>query len=264
MSKARDDKTGKGKPAQLKRQLATDSLKIFTFKASDNPYDYANIQAHVRSRADRNYMIVRMGDHLQFHKRDENPVITTKVTSPRIRDRMKVFQTGQILADSIGWKLHISVHPLDIEAAWPIIRSILLTHNLSGFKIIHPDILKKALITGNTTKIDNKQFTIYQFRNADTKPEQWENIIKEIEVALQHAQIRSANTIPKANKEIEGSRYFTYRNDSDPKQSSYISDQDAETYVQRSSDKTLSAHNLTKADDPYKDVKPFTRISFEL
>lgn len=47
---------------------------------------------------------------------------------------------------------------------------------------------------------------------------------------------------------VEGSRYFSYRNDKHPEKNIYISDKEAEAYVAKSSDKTLEAHNLSRAD----------------
>lgn len=252
--KPRDDK-----PFKLKRQNASPSLpkKSIIFKESENPFDYINLSNTIKDKSGH-YIIARMGSHLQLYKRDEQqPSPNVKVSSPRIHERMKAFQSQKLLNESVGWKLHISVDPADIDTAWSIIHPILFTHQVSAVKIISPDALLKHLTNQTLDGINAKQFTIYLFRNNHLNPDQWADMIKNIEDALIENKIKPGK-IPVANRIIEESNYFSYRNDTHPNTKAYISDQDAELYAKQSKD-PLDAYNLIKAEDPLKNIKPFSK-----
>lgn len=261
-----DDKDKKdSKKPSYKRQDAflnlTDFFGVnlkpaFKFKESTYPYDYINVLRQVGLKQMGTYTIVRMGEHLQFHSRKE--VIEPKPTnSDDIKNRMQMFKTKKPETDSIGWKLHISVAPEDIEKAWSLICPILMKHEVSGFKIIHPDVLESAFRKNNLDHIANKQFTIYQFRNPQFDTQKWEAVIKEIDEVLQKNDIKPSQT-PDVDKKIEDSHYFSYRNDKHPTQAATSIDAiDVKALVAQSADKTLQTYNPSKSSDPFEEVKPF-------
>ena len=248
------------KPTRLIRQNATDNLfrKPFKFKESKNPLDYANLSKVIGKKVS-GCLIVRLGAYLHFNTSEDKPIASPRVTGEHIKTRMKKFQTGAIEAESIGWKLHISVNSEDIDAAWAIINPILMEHRISGIKVISPDVIERVH-AGQTSSADisSKQFTIYQFRNTHLKKEEWEAIIKKIEEALISNNIKPNEALQVANKAIAGSRYFSYRNDTDPKETIYISDVDADAYAKIAKDPSVEAHNLRGEADPFESLKPFS------
>lgn len=235
----------------------------FEFQKSNDPYDYANILQHVGLSQDKTYTIVTMGKYLHFHKK--NIERSEKNEPDNIVNRMMQFRSKKIESDSVGWKLHISVKSTDIEKAWSSISSILLKHDLTGFKIIHPDIIKKSFIEGNLQNINNRQFTIYHNNNKNITEDKWIEIVTEIDEALHRNNIAPALEYPIANKKISGSDYFSYRNDTHPSNpSTYISQEDAVAFENTSKNKTLQIFNLIEAIDPYENVKISPKNSLNL
>lgn len=145
--------------------------------------------------------------------------------------------------EETGWKLHISVDPGQISAAWSVIYPILMEHKIS-LKIIDPEVVKRK----SSEEIASKQFTIYQFKNKHIDSSAWLNIMQHIENALRIQGINKGSISP-ANKEIPHSDYFSYRNDTGPN-GKYISDKAAEQYVTMHAPQ-LPAYNLSNAADPF-------------
>ncbi|WP_019216664.1 hypothetical protein [Legionella tunisiensis] len=165
---------------------------------------------------------------------------------PATANKRSIF-AGQKAAT--GWKLHISVDPGQISAAWAIIYPILMENEISA-KILAPDVLKRKPIE----KVSGKQFTIYQFQHRHIDTDAWINIMQRIENELRQHGI-AKGIIPTANKQIPNSNYFSYRNDTD-RSGRYISDATAQKYVElhMHEEPHLLPYNLTQADDPFTKV----------
>lgn len=82
----------------------------------------------------------------------------------------------------------------------------------------------------------------------------WEDLIKQIEEQLQAHGIKTGD-IPVANHSIQGSSYFSYRNDTHPETKEYIED-DA-VMLLAAQRPGLKTHNLVGAEDPFEHVSPF-------
>lgn len=76
-----------------------------------------------------------------------------------------------------GWKIHIAVSQDNVEAAWDIVKDILIDERIAEVKVVRPGVVFDEFERG-------KQITIYQFCNPDRN---WEMILQRIENALREA-----------------------------------------------------------------------------
>lgn len=228
--------------AKLVRQLGT-----FNLKAS--PLDYENIKGYI-GKLVSGYRIVGLGGYLQLY-RDAGTDVQKEPAADDPRMRMMKFQTKQIEKEKVGWKLHISVNPQDIEKAWALIHPTLTKFEITGIKLVKPSTLEKD---ADRQKQTGKQFTIYQFMNLNFDKQKWEEIIKQIEEKLQENGIRPGD-MPKVNQAIQGSSYFSYRNDTHPETKEYIEDDAVGLQMEKNPE--LKPFNLIGAEDPFEKLSPF-------
>lgn len=157
--------------------------------------------------------------------------------------------------EKYGWKLHISVDVEQLPEAWSIISNALMKNKITGFKVLAPEQVKDP-VKVEQAAIQKKQVTIYQFKNKGVSQEQWLAVIQEIESSLKAAGIRPVPIPPIANKEIEGSKYFAYRNDSSANKKSYIGDEDAVAIANASKDRNIKDYNPSNFNnDPFEHIK---------
>ncbi len=119
-------------------------------------------------------------------------------------------------ANPPGWKLHISVDDENenLIRAWDSIAEVFINHQLSFVKV---QLLKNIKDTKGEAWDCGRQFTIYMHQNPEKQPRDWQNLINEITAIFVREDIRPGYTNP-TSKPIEGSSYFSYKNDTRPKQ----------------------------------------------
>lgn len=207
-----------------------------------DPFLYENLKDNIGKKID-NYLFYSLESYIYFKCSPDHNSGNNRLA---IAARRSIF-AGQKL--ETGWKLHISVDPGQISAAWAIIYPILMENKISA-KILAPNVLKSKPIE----KVSGKQFTIYQFQHKHITTDEWIDIMQRIENELREHGIAKAVT-PTANKQIPNSEYFSYRNDADLS-GRYISDTKAQGYVElyKHKDPQLRAYNLANAKDPFTEV----------
>jgi len=245
-----------------------------------------------RDKITNNYQITCMeGNYLQFNYLNPKKIIATQIVSPRIKNEFDVFNkpnnettekqepklqisqsefekrklrstknpqpTNQGGADlgalvTCGWKFHISVAPDDIKVAWRIASQILMKYRVSGFKMIHPDFLQSKMDTKELDKLQDKQITIYAFKNQSVSVQKWTTILNEIEAAFIKKGIKPkiSNTPPTADKMVNHSNYLSYRNDTGI--SGKQIDGDAAVAYAKANNK--DAYNLLNKEDRFQDI----------
>jgi hypothetical protein len=119
-----------------------------------------------------------------------------------------------IKESDVGWKAHIAIDDSDktnLANAWNVVKDIFIEEKLLT-KVVNP--------SANFFKDESqcgKQITIYCFVSPNVD---WERVFNKIEDALFNANINNHKFSP-GEKEIPGSRYLSYRNDSD-KDGNYV------------------------------------------
>lgn len=113
---------------------------------------------------------------------------------------------------TVGWKLQVSIDDSDnenqnsnLERGWNIVMGHLVRNRTGLFKVIPKGMHMQGLERG-------KQITIYLWRDHKTA-EEWSTILQQIEEELACAQIRPSYRPPSSNAVINGSHYFSLRND---------------------------------------------------
>lgn len=206
-----------------------------------DPFRYENLKDNIGKRVG-NYLFYSLEAYIYFSCSSNKE----EKDKPAKIDKRSIFAAQKAEA---GWKLHISVDPSQISAAWAIIYPILMENEISA-KILAPDVLKRKPIE----EVSGKQFTIYQFRHKHIDAGTWIKIMQRIENEFRQHGIGSG-VIPPANKQIPNSEYFSYRNDTDLS-GKYVSDATAQRYVDMHihEDPQLLPYNLPKDNDPFEEV----------
>lgn len=113
-------------------------------------------------------------------------------------------------SEPTGWKIHIAVDDSkhsNIATAWNIVKYIAIKENLGCCKVIQVGThISPTNVIGT-----GKQITIYHFYSPDRD---WQLIIQQMEDALIKAGVKPILRSIK-DKPIEGSIFFSYRNDKD-------------------------------------------------
>lgn len=119
-----------------------------------------------------------------------------------------------------GWKIHISIDDstrgkTNLSNAWDIVKDILIERKIQKCKVVIPDVPDGGFATNHELRQYGKQITIYC--NADPKAydlQFWQETLQEIETAFCARNIYPDPTTTHHNEsQIQGSQYFTYRND---------------------------------------------------
>jgi len=111
-------------------------------------------------------------------------------------------------AGMTGWKLHVSVAPKDVGAAWDVLYPFLEERGIALAKVAMPDTARKL---GNPNHPQaGKMITVY----ADETPRPWAEIAACMEGILHDAGIRPGPEVAGEAK-LFASRYTTFRNDLD-------------------------------------------------
>ncbi|WP_412754867.1 hypothetical protein [Legionella donaldsonii] len=207
-----------------------------------DPFLYENLQDNIGKKID-NYFLYSLESYIYFKC---SPDCNNEKNKLAVAAKRSIFAGQRV---ETGWKLHISVDPGQISAAWAIIYPILMENKMSA-KILAPDVLKSKPIE----KVSGKQFTIYQFQHKHINTDAWIDIMQRIENELREHGIAKGVT-PTANKQIPNSEYFSYRNDAGPG-GRYISDTKAQQFVElhQHEDPPLLAYNLANTNDPFTEV----------
>jgi hypothetical protein len=148
-----------------------------------------------------------------------------------------------------GWKLHISIDDENdnMERAWNTAVYILIHHNVSFAKFI--------LITSEKDKKEReyecgRHFTIYVEQNPEKTRDDWQNIINDITEAFVQNNIKPGyrNIIC---RQIPGSSFFYYRNDTAPDEQVYYHDiARAELTASTASEQTVGSATEISATIP--------------
>lgn len=159
----------------------------------------------------------------------------------------------------LGWKLHISVAREDIAKAWSIIRDILIKYQVSLIKVTHPKLfMREDLSSAHPEGVARKQFTIYAEHDGFPS-EKWQEIMQQIENELKASGVKRADQWPEANQPINGSEYFSYRNDGYlvPGDTclKYYSTMKAEQLKSSSKEEMGPLYNLANFPDPFANVR---------
>ena len=128
---------------------------------------------------------------------------------------------------SRGWKIHISIDDnfqtdpkkINLKRAWDLIADIMIEHKIQQCKVVTPEGNFSNGHVGNDhdnpDKQYGKQITLYCFLDPrEYEIDFWASVLQQIESTLFTHGIKPDPT-PTQHQEavIEGSRYFTYRND---------------------------------------------------
>lgn len=228
----------------VKREASTSTPAFFLEEQTlhQDPFLYENLKDNIGKKID-NYFFYSLESYIYFKY---SPGSNNRNDRPAVAAKRSIFAGQKV---ETGWKLHISVDPGQISAAWAIIYPILMENEISA-KILDPDVLKRKPIE----KVSGKQFTIYQFQHKHINTDAWIDIMQRIENELREHGIAKGVT-PTANKQIPNSEYFSYRNDADPS-GRYISDTKAQRFVELHKHEApqLFAYNLTNEKDPFAEV----------
>ena len=113
-----------------------------------------------------------------------------------------------------GWKFHISLdqdqehNGANLAAGWDIVNKVLREHHCPEWKIIMQAEANVGV---------GKQITIFAYKDDKTASD-WQSILQEIENGLINANINPDRAgFTEKDKNIPGSQYISYRNDSDPR-----------------------------------------------
>jgi hypothetical protein len=139
-------------------------------------------------------------------------------------------------ASPVGWKIHISLDDADkgersrddpssenISKAWNIVKSVLIENRMDFFKVVVPNAIADERALSHQV---GRQITIYA--NDLRKP--YDRIIQTITDRFVEQGIKPGLK-PNIDRPIQGSSFFTYRNDNDG-DGNYLSAKDAKSYNQ--------------------------------
>jgi hypothetical protein len=101
----------------------------------------------------------------------------------------------------------------NLPRAWKIIFPILIKHGVRVFKIVR-DSCREDLYKDEEQH--GKQITVYPYKQLEEKPEYWESLMKELTRELNNGKIIPGSICTvgeRADIQIKGSSYFSYRND---------------------------------------------------